>query len=90
VGAARSFPFVEREMMIKSKETNANTMSRAERLADANRHPDIIVLLAALRLLCWRVGTKTKALLDLARKCHFDLGKAGSWDRMAPASRTSG
>jgi hypothetical protein len=65
--------------MTKSKENNANTVSRADRLAAANRYPDLIVVLAALRLLCWRVGTKTKAVLDLARKCQFDLGEAGSW-----------
>ena len=66
-------------MMTKSKATDANAVSRADRLAAANRQPDLIVVLAANRLLCWRVGTKTKAVLDLARKCQFDLAKAGSW-----------
>ena len=45
----------------------------ANEAAVANR-----VILAALHLLCRRVGTKTKAILDLARKCQFDLGEAGS------------
>jgi hypothetical protein len=71
-------------MTSNSVESDAKPVSSADKAAAANRitsanpNGNLIHVLAALHLLCRRVGTRAKAILDLARRCQFDLGEAGS------------